>query len=121
MTNFVTISDLVMNGGDRCTLLNRRPSADHLTIVDNDNDAAHLGSVMISHNDNALIWRTMRDSIMDPQQGLTVGDLDDARGILFRDRMCSNCRHFDFGRCWKGSDTWNNFKTGSCPDKKLPT
>jgi hypothetical protein len=121
MTSFVTISDLIMNGGDRCTLLHRKPSADHLTIVTDDNDAAHMGSVMISRRDGqALIWRTMRDSIMDSQLGLTVGDLNDARGILFRDRMCSDCRHFDFGRCWKGSDTWSNFKTGSCPDKKLP-
>lgn len=118
MTNFVTISDLVMNGGDGCTLLNRKPVADHIAIIVNDCDAAHLGSVMISHDGDTLIWRTMRDSIMDSQQGLTVGDLNDARGILFRDRMCSGCQHFDFGRCWKGSDAWGNFKAGSCPDKK---
>jgi hypothetical protein len=119
MTSFVTISDLIMNGGDGRTLLRRQPSADHLTIVSDDNNAAHLGSVMISHgNANALIWRTMRGSIMDSQLGLTVGDLNDARGILLRDRMCSGCCHFQNGRCWNGCDNWKNFKEGICPDKK---
>jgi hypothetical protein len=119
MTYYVTISDLVMNGGEGCTLLYKRPSADHLVIVENDNDSAHLGSVMISPRDgNALIWRTMRDSIMDPEKGVTVGDMNDARGILFSGRMCSNCKHFEYGRCWKGSDTWANFKAGSCPNKE---
>jgi hypothetical protein len=119
MTHYVRISDLVINGGEGCILLNRRPSEDHVVIEENDCDAAHLGSVMISRRDGqALIWRTMRDSIMDSQQGLTVGDLNDARGILLRDRMCSGCFHFQNGRCWNGCDNWKNFKEGICPDKK---
>jgi hypothetical protein len=118
-TTFVTVSDLVMNGGEGATLLYRKPYADHVVIVENDNDAAHLGSVMINNSDGQnLIWRTMRDSIMDPEKGLTVGDLNDARSWLLSDRMCSGCQHFDYGRCWKEKDTWGNFKAGSCPDKK---
>lgn len=117
MTHYVRISDLVINGGEGCILLNRRPSEDHIKILENDNDAAHLGSIIISHDGETLIWRTMRDSIMDSQQGLTVGDLNDARGVLLRDRMCSGCCHFQNGRCWNGCDNWKNFKAGNCPDK----
>ena len=57
MTHYVRISDLVINGGEGCILLNRRPSEDHIEILENDNDAAHLGSVMISYGGTTLIWR----------------------------------------------------------------
>lgn len=115
---YVAISDLVMNGGDGCTLLYRVPAADHIVVVEDDTDAAHLGSIMITYKGDTLLWRTMKDSILEDEQRLSVGDLQDSRRILCRDRLnCWKCKHFDFGICWAHGDTWVNFKKGVCPNK----
>jgi hypothetical protein len=117
---YVAVSDLIMNGSDNCTILYRKPHTDYITIVEDDNNAAHLGSVMITHGEEeeTLVWRTMRDDIMETELWLTVGDLDDARGMLFRDKMCSGCYHFNYCRCFFiGSDNWDNYKAGSCPNR----
>ena len=122
MASYVMVQDLIRNGGENCSIfhLNKPPYEDHLVIVEDHNNVSHLGSVKISYGDKILIWRIKKEDIVEPERWLSVGDLNDARGILFRDRMCFKCLNFDYYRCclFNGSDNWDNYKTGSCPNKK---
>ena len=128
MASYVTVPDLIRNGGDGCTVLHQRkpPYTDHVVIVENECDCAHRGSVTITHNGETIVWRCMRgQDIMDPLLYLTVGDLNDARMALLEKRLCKGCRYFDeciysgIKLCLcNGNDNWANYKAGSCPCKE---
>ena len=112
---YVIISDLIANGGEGCTLLSRKPHSDYITIVEDDSSV--LGIVKISHKREILLRRLMKWDIREPEKWLTIDDLNDARMALFRDRVCKECQHLFYYHCWRhGSDNWDNFKAGSCPE-----
>jgi hypothetical protein len=124
MSSFVCVSDLIMYGGEGCTILHKKPYADHIVIVENECDCAYRGSVTITHDGETIVRRFMRGSdIMEPVKWLTVGDLDDARMELLKRRMCDGCIYFEeciySGYKWCNclGATWYNYKTGTCPEK----
>ena len=113
MTTYVMVSDLIMNGGEFCTILRRKPSEDYITIVED--DSTSTGSIEISHNDKTLFQRMKCDINDTPERWLTVVDLNFARWMLLGNKICSGCCNFDYCQCWlfKGIDIWNNYKAGS--------
>ena len=120
MMSYVCISDLVMNGTKGCTILEKEPYVDHISIVENDRCNSGMGIVEITYNGTIIFRRTMRSDVMESEKWLTNIDLECARAALFRDRLCSGCRYYNsqyFWDCDLDCDTWDNYKTGSCPCK----
>jgi hypothetical protein len=122
---YVTVSDLLINRGRGVTILDTEPEADHLSIYQDDAANDLRGEVSILHGTRTLFSRLMRgqDNPPDYEKRLTVRDLNVARFMILKDVLsceadggCKYCRH---KRCDKGSDTWENYRKGSCPERVL--
>ena len=132
MTNYVTVSDLIINGGEKCTILEKEPNVDYVTIEVTDY-YTNVKKLLITHDNieadvtEELVMKVMYDDTnMSPEKCVTVDDLNSARTMLFRNKMCSRCMYFqDYWasdqpvNSWHcgNNDNWANYKIGSCPEK----
>lgn len=122
---FVTVSDLIINKGSECTLLDFEPEADHLVIEVEEGGIRRRGSVMIKHQDEVLVYRFMTGGYWgDDVVPLTVGDLDDALWKILNKRFqCEKCKYWTsclgyFMRCEKEKECaidWHMYRMGECP------
>ena len=114
--NYVTVSDLITNGGEGCTVLSKRPYTDHITIVETGNTS--MGRVIICHGKDILVLRETKKDSLDSQR-LTIVDLHNARIALFKRRMCYNCIYYGYNHlCKYGTDNWRNYRECTCPCKE---
>lgn len=110
--SFVTVTDLISNGGEGCTVFKRKPYEDHVTIVECGNTST-VGNVTISHDRDILVSRQADE---EPKR-LTTADLNKARTELFKIKMCGTCMHSGYKHlCTYGTDNWTNFREGNCPE-----
>ncbi len=119
---FVTVSDLVINKGSECTLLDFEPEADHLVIEVEEGGIVRRGSVMIKHQDEVLVYRLTTGGYWgDDVVSLTEGDLNDALWKLIEKKFqCEKCKHWrtTLGfcrRCYNCAVDWHMYRTGECP------
>ena len=128
MIRYVVVSDLIINGGEGCTILKEKPYADYITIEIEDSTTSHIRCVLITHNNNECLFfrETREDMFIDPEKDI-VDDLNNACMELFRYKLCRGCKHFMQDHDWKTvpcdrccgyeRDNWNNFKRENYPEK----
>lgn len=94
MIRYIVVLDLIINGGERCTFLKKKPGMDHITIEVNDYIASYTRCIMITYDNNkCLVFREMKvDRFMNPEKSI-ADDLDNACMELFRYKMCRGCKH----------------------------
>lgn len=116
MKRYVTVSDLIMNGGEECTILRKEPhNEDYIIIETDDYNADHPDDLRIvsityynkeTHVTEGLVWREIEDIDIDPENYekyvlfVAADDLDNARMELFRRKICAGCWHY---RDWDDS------------------
>ena len=132
MKNYVVVSDLIRNDGEYCTILEKEPKVDHV-IIEVDDYYPHVKRLLITHDNieafinDGLVMRVMReDPNLDPDEYVTIDDLNNARMELFRLKICDGCWHFrdwnkaievPHNRCKCRGDNLRNYKEGNCPYK----
>ena len=125
--SYVTESDLIINRGEECTLLELKPYAPHLAIYQDEGANACRGEVTILQGARTMFTRYMKP----PRNGtdmewwgiepnrLTVGDLNDARWMLVDGTFeCRACTHCTYKSCEKGADIWKHYRARYCPNKE---
>ena len=135
MKRYVAVWDLIINGGEGCAVTGEKPYNDHITIEMDDYNADHPDDLRImqifhynmeTHTTKCLVLREMKD--IGPEKYITVDDLNNARMMLFRHKMCRRCKYFQqylktsqYNNCWhcRDNDNWHNYNAGKCPDKLL--
>ena len=102
MIRYVVVSDLIINGGKRCTILEKKPYMDYITIEVKDYIASHTRYIMITYDNNedhfakCLVFREMKvDRFINHRKSTVfINDLNNACMQLFRYKMCNECKHF---------------------------
>jgi hypothetical protein len=134
MKRYVTVQDLIRNGGEGCSLLRKEPhNEDHIIIEIDDYNVDHPDdprSMSITHyNMETHVTKCLVLQVITGDNSIiAVDDLNNARMMLFRYKMCRRCTYFQqylktsqYNICWHcgDNDNWDNYKTGKCPNKLL--